>query len=367
MPSIADLVHQTSTSTGTGNLTLSSVNGKQSFATAFGTGVTTNVFWYYISNQGASEWEYGTGHMSDSTTLVRDTVIASTNSNAAVNFSAGTKDVTNDLPASYQSPLITGIREKLSANRTYYVRTDGSNSNNGLANTSGGAFLTLQKAYDVIAATLDLAGYTVTVQVGDGTYTTKLNLTQPWTGGGAIIFQGNSGTPANVLLSTTSSNAIENNTVLPGSFTVKDIKLQTTTSGNCVQNLVSGRITLTNIVFGPSASAHVDSRSPAAEIYFSGSYSIVGGANTHIGCSNGKVDYADSGVTVTLTGTPGFSVFCYASRLSYVEPYGVTFSGSATGQRYYSEANSVILVAGAGANFLPGNSAGATATGGLYL
>ena len=97
-----NLVHQTTTGTGTGNLTLSTVNGKQSFNSAFGNGVTTDVFVYFISNQGAAEWEYGTGHMSNSTTLVRDTVIASTNSNSAVSFSAGTKDVTNDIPAASQ-------------------------------------------------------------------------------------------------------------------------------------------------------------------------------------------------------------------------------------------------------------------------
>lgn len=94
MPAPANLVHQQSTTTGTGNFTLSAVNGKQSFNSAFGNGVTTDVFDYFISNQGAAEWERGTGHMSASTTLVRDTVKESTNSNAAVSFSAGTKDVT---------------------------------------------------------------------------------------------------------------------------------------------------------------------------------------------------------------------------------------------------------------------------------
>lgn len=102
MPAPANLVHQTTTGTGTGNLTLAAVNGKQSFATAFGTGVTTNVFDYFVSNREAAEWERGTGHMSDATTLVRDTVIESSNSNAAVNFSSGTKDVTNDIPAGSQ-------------------------------------------------------------------------------------------------------------------------------------------------------------------------------------------------------------------------------------------------------------------------
>lgn len=101
-PLIANLVHQTTTGTGTGNLTLSTVSGKQSFNTAFGNGATTDVFPYFISNQGASEYERGTGHMSDATTLVRDTVRESTNANAAVNFSAGTKDVVCDVPATRQ-------------------------------------------------------------------------------------------------------------------------------------------------------------------------------------------------------------------------------------------------------------------------
>ena len=66
-------------------------------------------------------------------------------------------------------------REALTANRTYYVRTDGSNSNDGLTNSSGGAFLTIQKAIDT-AATLDLNGHTITVQVGDGTYSESVAL-----------------------------------------------------------------------------------------------------------------------------------------------------------------------------------------------
>lgn len=101
MPAPSDLIHQTATTTGTGNFTLVAVNGKRSFNTGFGTG-GSNVFDYYISSRDAAEWERGTGSMSDATTLVRDTVIASSNANAAVNFAAGTKDVTNDIPAAKQ-------------------------------------------------------------------------------------------------------------------------------------------------------------------------------------------------------------------------------------------------------------------------
>src|SRR5690606_26166226 len=104
MPAPANLVHETSTTTGTGNLTVAAVNGKVRFSDStygFGTG-GSDVFDYFISNQSAAEWEIGTGSMSDANTLVRDTVVLSSNSNNAVNFSAGTKDVTNDVPAGSQ-------------------------------------------------------------------------------------------------------------------------------------------------------------------------------------------------------------------------------------------------------------------------
>lgn len=100
MPAPANLVHQTSTTTGTGAKTLAAVNGKRTFLAAFGTG-GTNTFDYFISNRDAAEWERGTGHESGGT-LVADTVIESSNANAAVSFSAGTKDIMNDVPAAKQ-------------------------------------------------------------------------------------------------------------------------------------------------------------------------------------------------------------------------------------------------------------------------
>lgn len=102
MPAPADLVHVVTTSTGTGNLVCVAQSGKQTFAGAFGTGATTNVFDYFISHRSEAEWERGTGHMADATTLVRDTVLASSNGNLAVNFTSGSKDISNDIPAALQ-------------------------------------------------------------------------------------------------------------------------------------------------------------------------------------------------------------------------------------------------------------------------
>ncbi len=116
-PAIDNLVHQTTTVTGTGNATLTAVNGKQTFDGAFAHAATTDWFYYYITNRDvASEREFGTGHMSDATTLVRDTVLGGSNSTSLVNFSAGTKDVVCDIPASLQG--ITGLATIASGSTT---------------------------------------------------------------------------------------------------------------------------------------------------------------------------------------------------------------------------------------------------------
>lgn len=100
---LADRVQDTSTTTGTDNFTLagSPPTGFQSFNAAFGTGVYFN---YCI--EAGSEWEVGIGHLSASTTLVRDTVTASSNSGSAVSFSAGIKKVFCTLSAQHANQVI---------------------------------------------------------------------------------------------------------------------------------------------------------------------------------------------------------------------------------------------------------------------
>jgi hypothetical protein len=94
---LADRVKETTTTTGTGTVTLlGASSGYQSFA-AIGNGNTT---YYTIASQTASEWEVGIGtYTSSGTTLSRDTVLSSSNSGSLVNFSAGTKDVFVTQPA----------------------------------------------------------------------------------------------------------------------------------------------------------------------------------------------------------------------------------------------------------------------------
>jgi hypothetical protein len=94
---LKDRVKETSTTTGTGTFTLAGAStGYQSFS-VIGNGNTT---YYAIYLQGGSEWEVGIGtYTSSGTTLARTTVLASSNSGSAVNFSAGIKEVFVTLPA----------------------------------------------------------------------------------------------------------------------------------------------------------------------------------------------------------------------------------------------------------------------------
>jgi hypothetical protein len=96
---INDRVKETSTTTGTGTIDLAGAEtGYESFVSGVGTGNTT---YYAIELNSANEWEVGIGTVTDAApdTLSRDTIISSSNGDAAVNFSAGTKNVFCTLPA----------------------------------------------------------------------------------------------------------------------------------------------------------------------------------------------------------------------------------------------------------------------------
>ena len=96
---IADRVRETTTTTGTGTITLAgAVTNFETFTANLSNSDTT---YYAIVDNTNSDFEVGLGTFTSSgTTLARTTIIASSNSNSAVNFSAGTKDVFITVPAS---------------------------------------------------------------------------------------------------------------------------------------------------------------------------------------------------------------------------------------------------------------------------
>jgi len=357
---VADRVKETSTSTGTGAFTLAgAMTGFSAFSARCSVGDTLYYAIQAVDGSGSptGEWECGLGTYSGANTLTRTTVTSSSNADAAVTFSAGSKHVYITMPA----VQVVWAKERLTANRTYYVRTDGSNSNTGLANTAGGAFLTIQKAIDVATGTLLFAGFTVTIQIADGTYTGASTLS-PLPDSGTLVIQGNSTTPSNVVISITSASCFTASGAMV-KVTLKDLKMQTTTSGYGIYAANYAVVSFANVVFGACASHHIRSDN-YANVTASGAYSITGGSGCHL-TSNFGGYIRVLGYTITITGTPAFSsAFASATGVGIIYLATLTFSGSATGKRYDASANSIIYLNGL---TLPGDVAGTTATGGITV
>ncbi len=265
-------------------------------------------------------------------------------------------------------------REVLTAARTYYVSTSGSNSNDGLS--AGSAWLTLQRAWDVITSTLDVGGQTITVSVAAGTYTSRLTLDVPVTGGGFIVFQGNTATPSNVLISTTSTECISVSTDLGANAVfIEGFKFVTTTSGACIRHGGLGQLWYGSCDFGAAAAGtavHIHCQALGALFVAYANYTISGSASAHFYAPTPGAEISASGLTITLTGSPVFSgAFAYSAG-GYIEATGNTFTGAtgASSTRYFvGGALGAVNSGGGGANYFPGNiagSGGTTAGGGTY-
>jgi len=103
----ADRVKDTSTTTGTGNITVSGSApfGYRTFSTVLSVGDT---FYYAIQGQSTAEWEIGVGTYASTNQFARTTVLASSASGSAVSFSSGTKNVFITLAATRTLQLKSG-------------------------------------------------------------------------------------------------------------------------------------------------------------------------------------------------------------------------------------------------------------------
>ena len=120
---IADRVRETTTTTGTGTITLGgAVTNFETFTANLSNSDTT---YYCIVDNTNGAFEVGLGTFTASgTTLARTTIIASSNSNSAVDFGAGTKDVFITIPASKMSVKDTNGNVSIDGDVTV---ADGSN------------------------------------------------------------------------------------------------------------------------------------------------------------------------------------------------------------------------------------------------
>lgn len=116
MSVFADRVEDTTTTVGSGDITLSGTppTGRVSFDSAFGNGgIEAKRFSYVIQSADETEWETGIGYLSTATSLVRETIISSSSGGNAVSFSAGLKKVFASILGTQVQRLYSGARNLL--------------------------------------------------------------------------------------------------------------------------------------------------------------------------------------------------------------------------------------------------------------
>ena len=266
-----------------------------------------------------------------------------------------------------QGPRGLSGREMLFADRNYYVRNNGSDGNTGLDDTAGSAFLTLSHALSV-AASLDTVIYNVYIHITDDAYALAGLVGRAPVGSGRIIIVGNETTPSNVELniSVAGGHGIDFRSMAT-IFEIRGVKL------NCIGGVAStaaintdmAAVLFQNVNFGAGWGFHLRAGT-FGKIEATGNYAISGGAVAHWRAQTGQIQV--QGRTITITGTPAFTRFANCNNLGMMLVNSNTFSGAATGRRFFVGLNGVIQTSGAGLTYLPGDAAGVeeTSTGGKY-
>lgn len=269
-------------------------------------------------------------------------------------------------------PMEAFARTAITTDTDYYIRSDGSDSNDCSADDSSNACLTLPHVAAVIKG-LDLNGHVVHVHVGSGTYTSGFEVDGGIPGNSThdtITIEGDLITPSNVVINAGANRAFYANE--GGKFTVNGgfkIISGSTSYGMGLRAEGDGSIlySLGGLEFGLISVAISAER--GGMVYELGSYTLSGDNYYHIAAlQKGHVIVREG--TKTFTGTPHMvQLFVMSDRHSIVEMFNNTFSGSVTGYRMLVNGNSTLFTWGLAKTSVPGNAtypSGDVQTGSVY-
>lgn len=140
MSLFADRIWETTTTSGTGTVTLAGAQWRYRTLVA-GVGNGKAVL-YSIIHRTLEQWEVGLGVVTDATadTLSRLTVLASSNSGSLVNFSAGLKDVIVGWPAQLSADAVRGV-PRVKVATTANITLSNTQTIDGVAVVAGDAVL----------------------------------------------------------------------------------------------------------------------------------------------------------------------------------------------------------------------------------
>lgn len=265
------------------------------------------------------------------------------------------------------APAVVASRTLLTANADFFVTLLGNDATG--TGSAGSPWATIQKAFNVLQASYDLAGFIAFIHVGAGTFagaTMSTSIPGATFGGGSVqiigtgagtIIQGASGQAALVAAG-------------GGKFSVQSATIGGAGAYGLRANS-GGGIGFSAVTFAAVSFAHIFIEYQGVAIC-TGNYTVSGSALAHFslyGAGATLVNFAGPYVC-TLVGTPAFAAgFARASdnAVLLAQNSWLTFSGAATGPRYNANANGTIDTNGSGASYFPGGSAGSVTNAGIYI
>lgn len=343
----------------TKNSLLSLTNCTINFLGAGGNDFGTYV---YGINNGSVEMDGCTltGAISSGRTTIHD--------RSFVNFYSVTDSMTTSRygPGTFNVEDGSVLTDTLQSTLNYYVRTDGDDDNDGLANTAARAFKTIQAAVDYLYHikrdhNQNSAGVSVKINIADGTYSEVVKL-RTMAAFESVRIIGNVSTPANVVIAGT-TDAINGTKPVSTTYSIESCKL-TAAAGSCIRAEAGTQISFTGVNFGSATVAHIQVNA-GGTVLCAGSYTISGGGAFHIYAANGGIiDYGAVIITATVAASVAFSTATVQLTnlgVAHIDSTKVTWSlgaFSVTGKRYALLGNSVLNTAGGSASYIPGNASG---------
>jgi hypothetical protein len=257
----------------------------------------------------------------------------------------------------------------MSGNLTLYVNdTLGNDANDGLSNAAGHALKTLQRAVDIAFGFVP-GQYIVTVRVDDASYAAGFLV--PARPGPQISFVGNTVTPANVQV--TSSSGSTMTVGGPNVATINGFRVSSNTSNGIYHGIISNsgsQVTVKNIEFGAVGGGCIVSGN--GQMYIDGPIKFSGNCSALLqsGYSGQILLLPTSSFIVSNNITVSYASAAAGTsagiQVATTQPTW-TLTGSVSGVRYVAAFNASIITNGGGANYFPGNSAGSVSYGGQFL
>lgn len=258
---------------------------------------------------------------------------------------------------------------KLTGAASYYVRTDGSDLNDGSANDAAHAWLTVQHAVDYIIDKINLNGYNVAINIAAGTYVGAINILTDPAGAGYVYIQGDVANPENVILD--SNNATGTIYVTHSQkFIVRYVRITASGGAGARMGVVAyefGCAQLSHVSFGTCGSALIYCSRKSLITVGTGSIMNIRGDATYVFYAELDSTIYIITSTMNLIGARTFQCVAIAAAEAVIKWLQVsTWTGALTGQRYSGSMLSAISTGTANVNWIPGTVPGALSTGSQY-